>query len=812
MSIGLKPLKYIKKWLNKTTVKPEDWDEIANKTSTWANTLNLNLTQIGLDIAGNSYVFNNNGLRSLSNSITSRLGAVEYTLGSSVNTNMTVSISGTVATTILADGSVITIDNPGYIQTSTGIYQVTEPLEVDFTSDTFGDTSGGGRYYCFYIMVINETVPLGLGADITSSVGVGVSLIDRLEYLDGNTNAHVYFYSNATTVTSGDGFKTSFPNTYPTALGSPDFFYEGVVVKRAYGSWVAIDNQNSLVSSDDYSIPNRASTIPITFRTIRDTFSSGLFKSYTSIDSQLLVRASYSDTILKVQAHDDGVNSYDTYLLFDVNNAGTRHSIGLDNSTASDLLTFSNGTVLGTNNYLTILATTATATNQFTFTNWKTTSGAHTQIQCLAGSATSGKASFLAGSTTWSWEFGAAPSDSNQAFRISKTSLSTSDMSTSPFWFTQSGSSGTNAFHVGNTGGTVSSSAFNLYYDSDNNSKKCQITFYDNLDVRNWNVGINTTDESLDICRSRTASSNIIAKYVWGGSGALNSLVVQNSNNIANSSSALRLVVAGTTASDPYSEWSNGTNYMRLGWNNNSSWGANTQALAICRDESLNFNNLVTPSPTHGNITFLIAGSGGNNRISINNQNNTSGSAAQLQLVVGGSSSGDASISFRNIDSGRNQWIMGADTSANTFVLSNSSTLGTTNVFSISATTITLNEATVISSASTSGLDITNTGQNGLVITNTGTPAIVSTGAKISATGVTGSAAVGAQITVSPSSTSFDGSALYIIDPGSTLTTTNFNLIEMPASLMETTAMGAYYGKIRIRIDSSYYVIPVYQV
>lgn len=94
-----------------------------------------------------------------------------------------------------------------------------------------------------------------------------------------------------------------------------------------------------------------------------------------------------------------------------------------------------------------------------------------------------------------------------------------------------------------------------------------------------------------------------------------------------------------------------------------------------------------TASFTGGNVDITRSASGASVSVTVSNTNTAASSAALLDVIVAGGSAGDASAIFRI--SGGEAWALGLDNSASdAFVLANSSALGTTNVLSVSASTL----------------------------------------------------------------------------------------------------------------------------
>lgn len=143
--MGLQPLKYIKKWFTGTFVKEADFDELANKTGAYATRTNNNLKQIGLDLGGPTYDFNNQGKAAFTSNLNGRIGALEAAsligssnLGLDLTTNTTVELTA-------ADQSALSSANLGQVvlnyTTTAGVlqkYNISANLSVTLTGADFG--------------------------------------------------------------------------------------------------------------------------------------------------------------------------------------------------------------------------------------------------------------------------------------------------------------------------------------------------------------------------------------------------------------------------------------------------------------------------------------------------------------------------------------------------------------------------------------------------------------------------------------------------------------------------------------------------
>jgi len=113
---GLESLKIIKNWTEKTRTREENWDEIANKTTSWASKIVNYLKQIGLDLNGNTYDFNGDGRATQTTSIVSRLTTLEATLNTIGVRNIGLNLAQTDRiATYASDATNLSTANPGVV-------------------------------------------------------------------------------------------------------------------------------------------------------------------------------------------------------------------------------------------------------------------------------------------------------------------------------------------------------------------------------------------------------------------------------------------------------------------------------------------------------------------------------------------------------------------------------------------------------------------------------------------------------------------------------------------------------------------------
>src|SRR3990167_9389526 len=148
----IRPLKIIKNWFRNTRTRENNWDEIRDKIVEWSLFVQKYFNQVGLDINGSSYEFNDNGTATQTTSIVSRLTTLENTAGivGTRNIGFDFSVSGAI-TLRGSDGSNLSSTNAGLVtfnETATGgdlvTREITSNITLTFTGahwgfDTFGD-------------------------------------------------------------------------------------------------------------------------------------------------------------------------------------------------------------------------------------------------------------------------------------------------------------------------------------------------------------------------------------------------------------------------------------------------------------------------------------------------------------------------------------------------------------------------------------------------------------------------------------------------------------------------------------------------
>lgn len=171
----LEPLRTIKNWFTNTRTREECWDEINNNLLAWATRTNNNLKQLGLDLNGASYDFNNVGKSTQTTSIITRISELESQSAIVGTRNIGLDLSTQSKVKIVsADGTNLSSSNKGQIHfnstTNAGqliTRDITSNLEVTLTGAHWGfDTDGDLTDFPLWVLFLDtgSSVVLGVAA------------------------------------------------------------------------------------------------------------------------------------------------------------------------------------------------------------------------------------------------------------------------------------------------------------------------------------------------------------------------------------------------------------------------------------------------------------------------------------------------------------------------------------------------------------------------------------------------------------------------------------------------------------------------
>ncbi len=263
---------------------------------------------------------------------------------------------------------------------------------------------------------------------------------------------------------------------------------------------------------------------------------------------------------------------------------------------------------------------------------------------------------------------------------------------------------------VANTSNTASATAFynaqvaggtasDAYYKAEISGGQAYTFGLDNSDSDAFVISASATPGTTNILRSSTAGAVTFPTSTvscTGGnfdvtrsaSGATVSSTISNTSNTASSNALEQITVAGTSAGDAFTTYTvTGTTNWSVGLDNSAS-----DAYVIAASTALGTTNVVSMA-TGGAVSFVLgnvditrSSSGADVSITASNTSNTASSSATLYATAAGTSAGDARVQYAV--AGTTTWTEGIDNSVtgDPFVISASSTLGTTNVVSAATT------------------------------------------------------------------------------------------------------------------------------
>lgn len=171
----LEPLKIVKNWLTNTNTREENWDAINDQLLAWATRTNNNLKQLGLDINGAEYDFNNVGKATQTASIVSRITTLESQSAIIGTRNIGLDLSTPSKVKLIgADGNNLSATNPGLVSfNSTSdagelvTRSITSSLEVTLTGAHWGfDADGDLTDFPLWVLFLDTgtTAILGVAA------------------------------------------------------------------------------------------------------------------------------------------------------------------------------------------------------------------------------------------------------------------------------------------------------------------------------------------------------------------------------------------------------------------------------------------------------------------------------------------------------------------------------------------------------------------------------------------------------------------------------------------------------------------------
>lgn len=161
----IEPLRFKKNWHRRTGLDERNFDEIADNTAAWSLRVDSNLKQLGLDINGASYDFNNVGRATQATSVVARLDAIEAAaaitgtrnLGLDVSTVSKIKVWGATGVTLSPTNKGYAIFNSSANGGQLVTRELTANLEVTLTGAHWGnDTYGDLTDYILWIALVDN--------------------------------------------------------------------------------------------------------------------------------------------------------------------------------------------------------------------------------------------------------------------------------------------------------------------------------------------------------------------------------------------------------------------------------------------------------------------------------------------------------------------------------------------------------------------------------------------------------------------------------------------------------------------------------
>jgi hypothetical protein len=254
--MALEPIKFIKNWFKNTRTREENWDEIATKMAAYSVRTNNNLKQLGLDLDGSDYNFNNVGRTTQTTPIVDRLDTLESTINAIGTRNLGISLASqdTVAITG-SDGTALSSSNEGIVtfnETSDAGDLVTREVIANVSLTLTGchwgfDTEGDLTDYRLWVLWMDDGSDAILG--VAAEGGRETVTAADAETVASNVNSIEKVYTSATVSSTlnctymgwikanfddtghagGENYWTIQNSTGDVNIGSFQTFFEGEV-------------------------------------------------------------------------------------------------------------------------------------------------------------------------------------------------------------------------------------------------------------------------------------------------------------------------------------------------------------------------------------------------------------------------------------------------------------------------------------------------------------------------------------------------------------------------------------------------------
>lgn len=538
MALGLVPLRYIKNWFNKNFTDEQNWDEIADKTAAWALRTHNNLIQLGIDIGGDTYQYNNNGSKTQAASILDRLDANEAAQEFSGTRNLALDISTpSVVKIVAADGSNLSTTNKGLVTINSAVvpgelvtYEVTANVSITLTGAHWGQDTLGD---------LNDAILRLYAIDTGSSIvfGVGVrGFRNNIQTASCTTtpasaNTNAFALTNSTVASNNSlleiaWFKADFDDT--GNAGGENFW----TIQNAIGDINFGDDVDSEAWMVDLN-GNRVLWSGMDINVYSDTGTTIKF----SVDG-----ATGKTTVTAADGGDDPVFS-------SVITGGQTWTWGSDNSD-SDVWKLQRASALTTDHLLKANQNGVGSDNYLEALNGDNSSLlSRAYMGSTVGGASGGDPLYIwtvSGATTWA---AGIDNSSSDRWRLQKASALTDDYLLNA---QQSGAGSQNYLEIFNSNNSAASDA---YFGSQvgGTSAGDPLFVWSVIGGDSWAAGIDNSDsDAWKLQKGGALSADYMLRVSQGGSGADNAFSIYNSNNTASSNAICQITVGGTSSNDPF--------------------------------------------------------------------------------------------------------------------------------------------------------------------------------------------------------------------------------------------------------------------
>lgn len=509
---GLIPLRFQKNWYRGEFVAEKNWDEIANKTQVYGLRTNNNLLQIGFDLGGPTYQFNNNGVKTQPISVFERLNSLEnqvdFQAVGTQNIGLDFSTAGSVIITG-ANGISLSSSNKGIVTVVSALnngqlitYEVTSDVTIALTGASWGrDTLGDYSDATLFLLAL----------DTGSSLAWGIAARGgRTTVASGNC------FTVASSVATVDDVLTN------TTVGATNFITEIAYFRADFddtgnplgaNAWI-VDTNFPVVFGDStkqriyYDVENQLNING----TVTGTYTLNGTVTLPTIQTSLRITGAAGINPVLYWNADTGD---DWYGAIDV---------------SQNVFQFGCGSVVGTTPVLNLFYNSG-APWVFSQGDLAVNQDQKLILDGLAPASTANYLSYSSGSNL----------------------VALTQQGEEAFQFQANGAGLNNAFAIANSSNTAGSGTVLILETAGTSAGDPHIRFRIADGGATWITGVdNDASDWFKIQKASNLTTDHLIACDQGGSGADNWMEIQNLNNTAGSRAYLQLQVGGTSAGDPF--------------------------------------------------------------------------------------------------------------------------------------------------------------------------------------------------------------------------------------------------------------------